>query len=578
MTHRKLLYSALALVMAAAMLLSPAPPTAQAAPAGQDAPRAPDVTLNIDNTLAGPIPDGTAATGTGCSNWPFTRYFLVTQHISITDLNLGVNLDHVNRGQIRGKLTAPDGTSYEVIATSADTNNNYDILLDGDSGGALDNNADDNTASPYYTRTVLQTALNNFDGKDAFGGWQLFLCDNTLNGGTDNDGSFNRAQLQITGDVIAFTPPTHQQGPPIVETYYMPWPEDQLWTAMGLIFGPGRAVPGDDTCTDFGGYDANPRQPMINYSSITVSYANTVVTYDQWEDGYEAVITFPTQSTTEVWGDGNLLNGTAPGDADDLLVVGQVLILNDVMDSSTLQSVIDYDARDKIAASTPIAVSRALWSDGSKTLFAHVDEVYPTSFWGTDYRLPVGENADLNEMFQYTGVSVMAAVDGTVVSIDKDANGTAEQTCNLNQGQSCQWTDTYVGGAIGSGLNRNSRITSNSGHPIQVSLLTADYCAGFETRSFPLLPVDKWSNSYYNPVGTLTANGGPGADEAPTYVHLYNPNASTLTVSYAFSTGAVNTVSVPANSGANVTMTNLEGDHFYTTSGANFFAVATVDS
>ncbi len=30
----------------------------------------------------------------------------------------------------------------------------------------------------------------------------------------------------------------------------------------------------------------------------------TVIYYDHWEDGYEADINFPTQNTTEVWGDG----------------------------------------------------------------------------------------------------------------------------------------------------------------------------------------------------------------------------------------------------------------------------------
>lgn len=211
MKDRKLLYSALALVMMAALLLSPALSTAQAAPLAQpEAPQAPNVTLNVDNTLTGPIPDVTGTGNVGCDSWPFTRYFLVTQHIAITDLNLGVNLTHTTRGQIQGKLTAPDGTSYLVMATSGDSNNNYDILLDGDSGGALNDGSDDNTALPHYDRTVQQTALNSFDGKDAFGGWQLFLCDN--NNSSAAAGTFNRAQLQITGTDITFTPPGPQAG------------------------------------------------------------------------------------------------------------------------------------------------------------------------------------------------------------------------------------------------------------------------------------------------------------------------------------------------------------------------------
>ena len=60
-------------------------------------------------------------------------------------------------------------------------------------------------------------------------------------------------------------------------------------------------------------------------------------------------------------------------------------------EGTTLHTVVDFDARDKIAASKPIAVTRSAWSDGSPTLFAAADEVYPTTDWGTDYRLPVGE-------------------------------------------------------------------------------------------------------------------------------------------------------------------------------------------
>ena len=40
----------------------------------------------------------------------------------------------------------------------------------------------------------------------------------------------------------------------------------------------------------------------------------------------------------------------------------------------------------------------------------------------------------------------------------------------------------------------DSRITNgNSGNPIQVSLLTGDVCAGYETRSYTLLPDHPWS-------------------------------------------------------------------------------------
>jgi uncharacterized repeat protein (TIGR01451 family) len=518
----------------------------------------------------GTIPNATSGSVPYCETYPMSRYFLVTNHFHVTDVELGVNLDHASRGEIRGGLTSPDGTYYELIAVNTgDSNHNYDILLDADGGTALNDGNNDDTGTPYYDRTVLQANLNNFELADAFGGWHLTLCDNVVD---STGGTFGRADLFLNGSFFTPIPPIHKQGPAIVETYYIPWPEDDFYTAMNSIFRVG----GTGSCSSQAAWDMDPRQPMIGYSSITIGAPDTVITYDQWEDGYEASASFPSQSTTEVWGDGDLTNGVAPGDADDILDTGQILVLDDVMNTTMLGNVVDFDGRDKFSASQPIAVSRSMWSDGPKTLMAHADEVYPTSYWGTSYEVPVGEtspDAD-NNMFEYTGASVMAMVDGTTVTFTRNGGGT--QSCTLNQGQACLWDDTY--NTYGTGLTAGSTITSNSGHPIQVNLLTGDYCANFETRSFPLLPTELWASSYYNPVGTLTSSGGPGGDDAPTVVYLFNAGGSSITVSYQFATGGTSTISVPANGSAKVTMTDLSGAHFWTTSGTPFYAVATVDS
>ncbi len=525
---------------------------------------APDASITVDNTTAGTIYDN------GCGTFFVDRYFLVTSHFSVSDVKVGLNVTLGRRGDLMAKLTSPKGTVVDLIAaTSGDSNTNYDILFDATSTSPLNDDNTDDVASPYYDRTVQAAALGTaFDNEDAFGGWRLYVCD----GVSGTIGAFNRAQLQLTGTNIVISR-QHKQGPGIAETYFMPWPEDQLWTAAGSIFTPSRpqAIGDDEACTNGSNYDANPMQPIIDYSSITISVLGTVIVFDQWEDGYEANATFPTQDTTEVWGDGNLTNGAAPGDADDILASGQVLMLNGVKDSSTLQAVVDFDARDKISSSQPIAVNRVLWPNGASTRFAHAEEVYPTSMWGTDYRLPVGENEPgaLNEMFQYTGVSVMAALDGTTLYIDKNSDGTPEVTASLNQGQAYQWDDPPTTAVIGAGLNRNSHIYSNSGHPIQVNLLTGDVCAFYEVRSFPLLPTDLWATSYYNPVGTLTATGGPDSDYAPTYVHLYNPNSSIITVNYAMGGGAYSSLTVHPHRGTWVQMTDLMGGHFYSSSASD---------
>ncbi len=53
---------------------------------------------------------------------------------------------------------------------------------------------------------------------------------------------------------------------------------------------------------------------------------------------------------------------------------------------------IDFDGRDKIAATRNVAVTRTGWASSSNTLLAGSVEVFDTNIWGTDYLAPVGEN------------------------------------------------------------------------------------------------------------------------------------------------------------------------------------------
>ena len=521
--------------------------------------------------------DGTIPSGTGyCSEtgWANRRYFLVNDIFTVTDLNVVFSATHENRGEIQVTLTSPadpSGASVSalIVPTSTDGNSNYDIRLDADATGPFnDGNAD--TVGGTVDRSVQQTLLNNFEGINANGVWRMDICDGTA----DATGTLSYASLEFTGDPISITPPTFTQGPAVLETYYIPWPEDQLWQAMNTIFYPGRPVtdvPGDTAasttpgtnayCYDYSDFSSNPRMPMIGYSSVTIAEAGTIIYYDHWEDDYELAITLPTQPTTEVWGDGVLTNGRAPADADDVLSAGQIVVLYDAKDVNAAE-VVDYDARDKIASTYPVAVTRASWANGSVTLFGQADEVYPTSLWGDYYVVPVGETTN-TDYFQYTGAFVMAAEDGTSVHFDRNNDGTPDVSVTLNEGEGYLWDDMYnstgimgVDNVIGNGLIAGSRIYSDDGKLIQVSLLTGDICAGFEARSYNLLPYEKWSNIYYNPVSSPT-------DTAPSIIHLYNPGTSAITVAYDYSTGYQGFVSVPAGGTNSVTMTNGEGARFY---------------
>ena len=230
---------------------------------------------------------------------------------------------------------------------------------------------------------------------------------------------------------------------------------------------------------------------MNTYVSVAAIADGTVIYYDQWEDGFEPVINVPTQATTQIWGDGDLANGIAPGTADDLIHAGAVLILDNGVQTATRQSVIDFDGGDKVAATKTIAMTRAAWGTGSSTLLAGAVEVYDTNSWGTQFRSPVGETTSPVSLFEYSGLLIMASQDGTVVTVDRDNNGSAETTVTLNEGECAH----INGGVLAGGM-------VNASQPVQVQLITGDRCDVYESRWYVLTPVEQWGSSYYNPVGT----------------------------------------------------------------------------
>ncbi len=153
---------------------------------------APQATFTYDNTTAGAITDNNCAA-------PLSRTFTVTENFTINDLNVGFNASHTRRGELRVTLQSPAGTSVQIIASSGDTDDNYDVLLDSASGNALDDNNIDNTASPFYDRTAAPSnSLNAFNGQSSLGTWTMTICDSVAT----TTGTFNRARLVFDGTPV----------------------------------------------------------------------------------------------------------------------------------------------------------------------------------------------------------------------------------------------------------------------------------------------------------------------------------------------------------------------------------------
>src|SRR5580692_10430275 len=130
----------------------------------------------------------------------------------------------------------------------------------------------------------------------------------------------------------------------LVQEFYLPMPESQIYQANNTIIGgTGSAI--DSTF------------------SIVVTGNGTVIYYDQWEDGYETDLSNPTQSTTQIWGDGIDAHGIPPGFAHNPvgLPAGTVITLTNNVTQPRNPSTLLWDARDRIASTKALIIPRAAW-------------------------------------------------------------------------------------------------------------------------------------------------------------------------------------------------------------------------
>ncbi len=340
---------------------------------------------------------------------------------------------------------------------------------------------------------------------------------------------------------------------PIVDVFYLPVPEDEVHTAITSIY------PDHTTCGAVAAGNP-PSDPVYSYSSIVIGFDNTVIYYDHWEDGYEADIYNTTETTTVAWGDGDAANGFHPDFPSDVFSAGDVIILETSVNHDDLGASIIYDGRDKIMSSDTVQVNRMAWLHESSTLLAGALEVYPTSIWGTEYIVPVGEDtiAATDEPFEYTVVSIMAAADNTELY----RNGGLVTT--LNEGESILLDDANEGDVI------------TASNDIQANLITGDICSNYESRWYSLLHTGIWSYQYYTPVSSSGTD--PVSDYDPTWIYLFNPDPdNSITVDWTSDGSAQTAVVVPAGSSAQVIVT-AGASEFHTNDESLFYAIALIDA
>ncbi|MBI3882634.1 MAG: tandem-95 repeat protein, partial [Verrucomicrobia bacterium] len=327
----------------------------------------------------------------------------------------------------------------------------------------------------------------------------------------------------------------------LVHEFYLPMPEAQIRQSFLSL-------------------ETNVSTTIESVFSVVVAGPGTVIYYDQWEDGYETDLAHPTQGTTQIWGDGNDANGIPPGFAHDPtngLAAGTVITLRNLVPLPRNPANLLFDGRDRIAATKALVVARAGWPTTPGPVLSGATEVLATIDYGTNYVSPVGQNMT-NKLFGYVGLMIMAAEDGTSVTVDTDGSGpTAPFNITLNRGESY-----LVNGGVKVGGNVRST------KPVQVNLVIGHIAGRYASDWFALYPDNQWSSTYYTPVGT--ANNGN-----PTFVYAYNPNTNLINVNYTTRTGSGN-FTVPSNGVTQFQMPQNSGAKFTTAGAEKFFAISTV--
>lgn len=161
-------------------------------------PAAAQTTTNYSNTTTGTISE----TATTCTS-PMVRNFTVTANAQITDVNVGVQLTHTYRGDVRATLVSPAGTVVNLITNVGTSADNLNVLFDDSAAASITTHTtnDNTSAAPPYQRTFRpEGSLASFNGQGSAGTWQLTICD-SLN---SDSGNFTRTDLTLV--TVPITP------------------------------------------------------------------------------------------------------------------------------------------------------------------------------------------------------------------------------------------------------------------------------------------------------------------------------------------------------------------------------------
>lgn len=277
------------------------------------------------------------------------------------------------------------------------------------------------------------------------------------------------------------------------------------------------------------------------HNVITVSLAtdNVKIYYDHWENGYGNGVTGNDETYTAN-------RGTVLTFVSDVAGSGHSGM--DACAGSTFPAggsggaaTHCYDGQDRLyIVGGAVSVAQAFWPTSTGTVYAHAWEVYPVKPYQQQYTIPVGEN-----LYQFGGsltnypdfetayVLIQSTKDGTILNVDNKNPSPSRPAANdivnlsMSKGQVTQVYDIWAG------------TTVTASEPVQVQFIVGNQNAGFDSRSHTAVPTGLWDTQYYSPV--------PGFGSTNVNLYVYNPTASSLTITYQDTSGSGSFV-LPANS------------------------------
>lgn len=342
-------------------------------------------------------------------------------------------------------------------------------------------------------------------------------------------------------DICGNTPKPH--------VYYIPYPEQDAYQALKASTS-----------------STMPTNNIRTVISIKLPYQGMTIVWDEWEDGYEANYLNPTQSTTKVWGDGNIYNGIAPGYPTDIIPAGGNIVLDNTMPANPRNSAsFFYDGKDKVTSSGEVALTQVSGEPTNIAVQVIKTNITSTFDFGQSFTVPFGQNFNSQD-FKYTSLFIRASQNNTTINIDKDNNGTFETTTTLNEG-GCY----FVNGGVMTGAT----VTSDKPVGIEVSAGGIDQ---YSIRNSPIFPATWYSNIYYTPVPTSDAAASSPKDTS--VVMLYNSLNRNITINWYSGAPASGTILIPAKSTVRFPLaySTTAAYKFINLTGESFTAIEIIDS